>query len=201
MRRRHGVVITSLTQEAAVVHEWFSGYVNKQFTRLSMGRLLGDLSTRFDDSISGSHSPFKLGLYACHDTTVAGILNALKCFDDRWPFFTAYLSFELFRKQGSAKTSNTSGFAWLTSLVGQQGKSDDEVYIRVKYNSKDMHIPACAEQGQHLEGSGGTVCTCRSKFPNSDGGPSISLTFAFHRHHMDSSISIQVSNKECCDDE
>lgn len=140
--------------EKAIVEEWFSGYISEQLGRLSMGRLIAQLSDRFDACVADPSKVPKLGLYACHDTTLAGALQVLRCYDNHWPFFTAYLSFELFK----AKESN-SPLSWIMSRFSSSS-SDSQHYVRVKYNTNDMRLPACAPQGKHLEGSDGTVCTC-----------------------------------------
>lgn len=142
--------------EKAIVEEWFSGYISKQLGRLSMGRLIGELSERFDSCVADETIAPKVGLYACHDTTLAGALKVLQCYDNRWPFFTAFLSFELFKKQESS-----SPFSWLMAPFSSSA-SDKEHYVRVKYNTNDMHLPACAPAGKHLPGSEGAVCTCES---------------------------------------
>jgi acid phosphatase len=133
------------------------GYADRQFTRLSMGRLLGDLTSRLQDRITkGTSDQLRLGLYGCHDTTLGGILNALQCFDDKWPVFTAYVSFELFKKSSSAP--QTGGItSWLSSF---SPPATQDYYVRFRYNSKDIKLPACSAPGNHLEGSDGTVCTC-----------------------------------------
>lgn len=140
--------------EQAIIAEWFSGYASKQLSRLAMGRLLGQLSHRFDESIAEPLTAPKIGLYACHDTTLAGALKVLRCFDDRWPFFTAYLSFELLKKNQDAARS--SPLSWMFGKT----TTDKDHFVRVKYNTNDMFLPACAPPGKHLEGTNGSVCTC-----------------------------------------
>jgi acid phosphatase len=139
--------------EKAIVQEWFSGYIDKQLGRLSMGRLLGGLQDRFDQCLADASSTPKVGLYACHDTTLAGALKVLDCFDERWPYFTAFLSFELLRKQQAS-----SPLAWIMDKVSGSPPGEEN-YVRVRYNAKDMHLPACAPAGKHLKGSDGSVCT------------------------------------------
>lgn len=142
------------SMEQAIVQEWFSGYFDKQLSRLSMGRLLGDLQNRFQQNIASDPSATKIGLYACHDTTLAGVLKVLNCFDDKWPFFTAFLSFELLRKPQSS-----SPLGWVMQKFSNADNADEH-YVRVKYNTNDMRLPACAPVGKHLNGSEGSVCTC-----------------------------------------
>lgn len=151
-------------QEKAIVHEWFDGFASKQHTRLAMGRLFGDLTQRLQARIENpSSDKLKLALYAAHDTTIAPILKVLQVFDERWPDFTAYISFELFGKEKQAVGKDAqSPSGLLTRLgIGAAAKPDlKDYYVRVRYNSRDMKVPACQAEGKHLEGSGGTVCTC-----------------------------------------
>ena len=64
---------TMRTLEDAVVHEWFDSYQSQEFKRLAMGRLLGDLRTTMEKKTLGNEK-LKLAVYACHDTSLAGIL-------------------------------------------------------------------------------------------------------------------------------
>lgn len=156
--------------EQAIVHEWFSAYKDRLFTKLSMGRLLGDLSARLDRRIKDEgRDKLRLALYACHDTTVGGMLKALGCFNDRWPAFTAYVSVELLRKQSEiasdARQQPQQQGGWLARL-GLGGSpptptpDTKDFYVRLRYNSADLKLPACQQPGNHLEGSEGNVCTC-----------------------------------------
>jgi acid phosphatase len=65
------------TLEHAVLHEWFDGYRQNIFTQLAMGRLLGDLSESMKGKIADpneSQEKLRLAVYACHDTSLGGIL-------------------------------------------------------------------------------------------------------------------------------
>lgn len=75
MPKEFDVVSTMRTLEDAVVHEWFDSYQSQEFKRLAMGRLLGDLRTTMEKKITGGEK-LKLAVYACHDTSLAGILYA-----------------------------------------------------------------------------------------------------------------------------
>ena len=164
----HGVPVPAVFEdsalsavlEGAIVKEWFSSYASRQFTKLAMGRLFYELNTRFDDRTEGK-SPLKLGLYGCHDTSISGILHALKVQDGRWPAFTAYVSFELFKQEGRPAPAAKAG--WLASLFGGGAISrpalDRNHFVRVKYNNAEVRIPACQAEGKHLPGSEGSVCT------------------------------------------
>lgn len=130
-----------------------------------MGRLWGDLIRRFDNRLSGSEQ-IKLGLYGTHDTTLAGMLKVLGVFDNRWPAFTAYVSVELF-KRAEPSTDTVSSPGWLAglSLSTKHSKTIpvQDAFVRLRYNSQDVVIPACKAPGSHLAGSNGTICTCESR--------------------------------------
>lgn len=168
----------SSTMEKAIVKEWFSGYASRQWTRLVQGRLFAELNDHFDRTASGK-SGLKLGLYAAHDTTLAGMLHALRTFDGKWPAFTAYMSFELFKRESPV---NSAGKGWLASYFG--GGSDKELFVRARYNDRDVRIPACAAPGKHLEGTNGAVCTCKRSFPErSDLGLTVAISASIQRGH------------------
>lgn len=150
------------TQENAIVYEWFNAYSSRQFAQLAMGRLWGDLLERFRARVRDPSAKLKLALYGCHDTTLGGMLKSLGCYDDKWPAFTSYISVELFKREVPS-TKPTSSKGWLHSVgIGHrpQTVSDDDAFVRLRYNSQDVRIPGCAAPGDHLEGSDGTVCTC-----------------------------------------
>lgn len=55
----------------------FDAYANKEFKRLAMGRLLGDLRTLMDKKAADpleKTEKMRLAVYACHDTSLGGIL-------------------------------------------------------------------------------------------------------------------------------
>lgn len=142
--------------EDAVVAEWFSGYKDSdpekrlEFRRLAMGRLVNDLALRMSSRAEkGEQDPLKFAVYATHDTTLAGVLCTLDCFDNRWPRFTASMGFELFRET-SAPTSS-SIFGKVGALLGLRSQQPQH-YVRVRYGDRDMQLPACAPQGKHFEG-------------------------------------------------
>lgn len=163
----HGLKVPSVFEdselssimEGAIVKEWFSGYASRQWTRLVMGRLFSELNDQFDRKAEGQ-SPLKLALYACHDTSIAGMLHGIRAFDNKWPAFTAYLSFELFKKEATQAQQPSKG--WFASVLTRGGPklSDKDLFVRTRYNDRDVHIPACAAPGKHLDGTDGAVCTC-----------------------------------------
>ncbi|CAO1619498.1 unnamed protein product [Sympodiomycopsis kandeliae] len=138
----HGIPIPAVFQqeqvirdmEHAVCSEWFHGYnaddLNKRkvYRRLAMGPLLNDLSQRLQDK-AANKDPLKMAIYSTHDTTLAGILSTLDCFNHRWPAFTASIGVELYRDQQRS-----------------------EHYVRMLYNGNPVSIPACQAKGNHLDG-------------------------------------------------
>lgn len=79
--------------------------------------------------------------------------NALDAFDSRWPPFTSHISFEVLKK--STPPSLLSNLV-PSSLSPSLGKDH---YIRMRYNARNIVLPACKPVGKHLEGSNGEVCT------------------------------------------
>ena len=176
--------------------EWFSGYASRQWTRLVMGRLFSELNDQFDRKAEGQ-SPLKIALYACHDTSIAGMLHGIRAFDNKWPAFTAYLSFELFKKEAT-QAQPSQAFA---SILGsaRPRHSDKDLFVRTRYNDRDVHIPACAAPGKHLDGTHGAVCTCKLEAEN--GKMSHLMCFfavqAFKEAVGDISISAEEWKKAC----
>ncbi|GAA5911331.1 hypothetical protein JCM8208_005222 [Rhodotorula glutinis] len=143
------------TLEAAIVHEWFDGYSNLEFRKLAMGRLLGGLRETIEAKMADpleKHEKSRLHVYSCHDTSLAGILNALDAFDRRWPPFTSHVSVELLRSP-----SPPSPLSRLVPSSFRPAPSTQH-YVRLRYNAKPLYLPACAPEGKHLAGSP-EVCT------------------------------------------
>ena len=67
-----------------------------------MGRLLSDLSHQLHlkarEDVTGAKGTPKILIHSTHDTALAGLASTLDVFDDRWPAFTASMTFELFRR-------------------------------------------------------------------------------------------------------
>lgn len=61
------------TVERAIVHEWFDGYDDAEFKRLAAGRMCYDLLAKLKAKVTKGDS-LKLGLNACHDTTIGAWL-------------------------------------------------------------------------------------------------------------------------------
>lgn len=55
----------------------FDGYKNLEYSKLSMGRLIGDLSSSLESKMKDpleKENKLRLAIYACHDTSLGGIL-------------------------------------------------------------------------------------------------------------------------------
>ena len=105
-----------------VVEEWFGGYQESaEYRQLGIGPLAGDIVTRMTRSLSRNHDNYsedrinkggprygkkdgedrlRFALSGCHDSTIAAILSSLGAFKgERWPPYTSYVAFELFREK------------------------------------------------------------------------------------------------------
>ncbi|KAI0031958.1 phosphoglycerate mutase-like protein [Vararia minispora EC-137] len=160
--------ITS-TIERAVVNEWFSDKT-EEVRRLGMGRLLGDLITKMEikanEAYTVDRSP-KILIHSTHDTALAALANTLDVFDDRWPGFTASITFELFKhstpSNGSAEPLPTNtpppqqNPGILQSVLSKPFKQRRQLaadyYVRARYQNRNLVLPLCAEEGKHLHGS------------------------------------------------
>jgi len=149
-----------------VVNEWFSGCKspvpldgeprlthpidkNQEFRRLAMGRLLHDLQKKLARKAAlGSKDPSKILIHSTHDTALAGISSALDVFDNRWPTFTASITFELF-KDSLQPTQGFLGGIRQAFLPSERPR----YYVRMRYRNKDMTIPYCGLEGNHLPGA------------------------------------------------
>ncbi|KZT41598.1 phosphoglycerate mutase-like protein [Sistotremastrum suecicum HHB10207 ss-3] len=141
------------TIERAVVTEWFAGYKTEEFRRLAMGRLLDDLSRKMTHKADyGEKDPLKILIHSTHDTALAGLASTLDVFDERWPAFTASITFELFRK-----VEPESPKSFLQSLFGTfaptSSKRTSEHFVRMRYQNRNLSLPFCFEEGSHLKGS------------------------------------------------
>ncbi|GAA5933148.1 hypothetical protein JCM1841_003692 [Sporobolomyces salmonicolor] len=150
---------TLRTLENAVVHEWFDAYKLPEFKKLAMGRLFRELGATMEAKIGDPEErteKLRLAVYSCHDTSVAGILNALGVFDHRWPPFTSHVAIELFRS-APPPPSSSSLASFLPALLRPSRTTPH--FVRLRFNGLSLRLPACAAPGKHLEGSEGEVCT------------------------------------------
>ncbi|KAJ7599258.1 histidine phosphatase superfamily [Mycena floridula] len=151
--------------ERAVVTEWFAGYKTEEVRRLGMGRMLDDLARKMQNKVDkGDRDPLKLLVHSTHDTALAALCQTLDVFDEKWPAFTASLTFELFKKvhpeeytttHDEYKTSRPpSGIMQaVMSMSTLKPKPSPEYYIRMRYQNKNMVLPLCKDEGKHLPGS------------------------------------------------
>ncbi|KAH0581940.1 hypothetical protein H2248_011610 [Termitomyces sp. 'cryptogamus'] len=137
-----------------------------------MGRLLDDLSRKMQHKANnGAQDPLKVLIHSTHDTALAALCSTLDVFDEQWPAFTASITFELFKK--AAVTPQRAADASFSQIVLSNFKSrpvpefctlvplktvntdlsHDATDIRMRYQNKNMILPACAEKGKHLPGS------------------------------------------------
>ncbi|KAJ6631130.1 histidine phosphatase superfamily [Mycena sp. CBHHK59/15] len=135
--------------EKAVVNEWFADKT-QEVRRLGMGPLLSDLSHKMQQKVDrGSEDPLKILVHSTHDTALAALCSTLDVFDEKWPAFTASITFELFKKsQPQDKRSYLQ-----TILSPFTSTTAPEYFVRMRYQNKSMVLPICAEEGKHLPGS------------------------------------------------
>ncbi|KAL0958169.1 hypothetical protein HGRIS_000332 [Hohenbuehelia grisea] len=119
---------------------------SQEVRRLSMGRLFEDLSDKMHRKVvDGPKHPLKLLVHSTHDTAIAAIRASLDVFDDKWPAFTASITFELF--SGPPKVHQKS---YLQSLLAST--EPPEHYVRMRSQNRNLALVACAEDGKHLPG-------------------------------------------------
>ncbi|KDR72600.1 hypothetical protein GALMADRAFT_252751 [Galerina marginata CBS 339.88] len=137
--------------ERAVVNEWFAGmYKTEEVRRLGMGRLLADVLSKTQHKVERSESdPLKILVHSTHDTAIAALCSTFDVYDEKWPAFTASITFELFKKKGPESQPSIS--QTVLSRLGSFTASPQH-YIRMRFQNKDLVLPMCAQEGQHLEG-------------------------------------------------
>jgi acid phosphatase len=122
---------------------------NEEYRRLAMGPLLHDLQQKLAKKAAlGSRDPSKILIHSTHDTALAGINSVLGVFDNRWPTFTASITFELFKGLLSPPQGFLAGLRQ-TFLPSHKPR----YYVRMRYQNKDMVIPYCKLEGNHLPGA------------------------------------------------
>ncbi|KZT28102.1 phosphoglycerate mutase-like protein [Neolentinus lepideus HHB14362 ss-1] len=139
--------------EKAVVHEWFADKT-EEVRRLGMGRLLTDLTRKIQTKVDkGSDDPLKILVHSTHDTAIAALCQTLDVFDDKWPAFTASITFELFKTLAESDVCpENHQQSYLQTVLGGR-KLPEQHYIRMRYQNKNMVLPICADEGKHLPGS------------------------------------------------
>ncbi|ORZ08631.1 histidine phosphatase superfamily [Absidia repens] len=145
--------------EQIVVDEWFySHIVSNEVRRLGLGRLMGDIRDRMIRRADGTdhkvgEQDYKLAVYSGHDTTIGPLLIILGGYDNRWPPFGSSIIFELYKTKGSTTNSNKIGW------FGSNKKEHDDHFVRVRFNSKILQLPGCAEKGKHHSNGDQSLCT------------------------------------------
>nr|GAT42740.1 acid phosphatase [Mycena chlorophos] len=115
-----------------------------------MGPLLSDLSQKLQRKVDrGANDPLKLLVHSTHDTALAAMCNTLDVFDEKWPAFTASITFELFKK--IEPEENRSFLQTVFSPF--QTSPAPEYFVRMRYQNKSLALPVCADEGKHLPGS------------------------------------------------
>jgi len=119
-----------------------------------MGRLLDDLQRKMTDKAErGDKDPLKFLVHSTHDTALAGLCSTLDVFDERWPAFTASITFELFRMQTPAPLAHHAFFQTVLGSYSPFPKPQPEHFVRMRYQNRSLPLPICAEEGKHLQGS------------------------------------------------
>ncbi|KAH6891918.1 histidine phosphatase superfamily [Coprinopsis sp. MPI-PUGE-AT-0042] len=135
--------------ERAVVNEWFADKT-EEVRRLGMGKLLEDMMNKMEHRIANKDKdPLRLLVHSTHDTAIAAICSTFDVFDEKWPPFTASVTFEIFK---DASGDEPAGSGHSQALLSRIGASKSKHYVRMRYLNKDMRLPVCADEGKHLPG-------------------------------------------------
>jgi len=151
------------TIEKAVIVEWFGGYaVSPELRRLGIGRVMDDVSQKMQRKASKKNEdPLKILVNCTHDTTIAGVLQTFGVYDQKWPPFTAQMTFELFRDKSDASPPQSESFLNKVTSSFIAPKIPKTYYVRMRYQNDTMTLPACAASGNHLEGHP-ELCTLKA---------------------------------------
>jgi len=137
--------------ERAVVNEWFAGYKTEEVRRLGMGPLLSSMLQSMQRKVrKGDDDPLKILVHSTHDTALAALCSTLDVFDDKWPAFTASITFELFKHHKMVADGKSDKQSFLGGLTSQR---TEDYYVRMRYQNKNMYLPICSDEGKHLPGS------------------------------------------------
>ncbi|KAB5591231.1 hypothetical protein CTheo_5313 [Ceratobasidium theobromae] len=131
--------------ERAICDEWFRGYKDNEFRRLAMGRLLSEMTEGMNSLANGTMAP-KIRVLACHDTTLAGLCTTLDVFNNRWPDFAASITFELFSESAPQPVQPTFSLGIFAK------KPISNHFVRMRYQNRNLALPACAAPNDHLPG-------------------------------------------------
>ncbi|KAJ0160987.1 putative acid phosphatase SPBC4.06 [Colletotrichum tanaceti] len=149
--------------EKICAEEEFAGYVHsKEFRRLGVGNMLQEVIQRMsaamhrtDQPHAGGKDERRMFLFACHDSTIAGILASLGAMKDPdwfWPPYTAYITMELFRYVGPREGG---GLVAHDSANEAKDAAGSSWFVRLNYQGKPVVMPDCVENGSYLLGCEG----------------------------------------------
>ncbi|TCD67802.1 hypothetical protein EIP91_011930 [Steccherinum ochraceum] len=164
--KEKGVLDVIVCSERAVVQEWFAGYKTEEVRRLGMGRLLSDLTRKMSSKAEKEEADkMKILVHSTHDTALAGLCSTLDVFDDRWPSFSAAITFELFHKRSTEDLSKRTLFQTVLSPF-RQPQITTEHFVRMRYQNRNMVLPICSEEGNLLGQQFGTGLHAASSTPS-----------------------------------
>jgi len=93
-------------------------YNNTEYLELSIGLLLQDIITNFDNFLNGQNAPIYF-LFSGHDSTIGPLLAILGLFDGLWPPYASHIEFELWQD------------------------SNENYGVILKYNGDILTLPCC----------------------------------------------------------
>ncbi|KAL8871153.1 MAG: hypothetical protein Q9174_002957 [Haloplaca sp. 1 TL-2023] len=151
-----------------LMEEEYAGYgENEEYRTLGIGHMLGEVTKRMEMRVrataraqgkrvsalgevvtSQGGEGMKLGLFACHDSTLAATLAALGVLtgeNARWPPYTSSLAIELFTDDDNKQKDRGED-------QKIRGGAAAGFYVRLKYNNRFLQLPGCQEHGDHLRG-------------------------------------------------
>jgi acid phosphatase len=148
--------------ERIATEEEYRGFAeSNEFSKLGIGEPLGEVVDRMVGKVrhntpsplsagKGQRGPDKaiFALFACHDSTIAGMMTALGAMKPPnwfWPPYTSFLAVELFRRSavpanGSPRSSPTDGLQL------------SDRFVRLSFMGRPLTLPACQARGNHLPG-------------------------------------------------
>lgn len=121
----------------------------------------------------GPADPLKILVHSTHDTAIAALCQTLDVYDEKWPAFTASLTFELFKQvgpvlgadgrtikeerpnvldrlTGKKSTPNHCTLSDTLTIVLQLIQVSTGLDIRLRYQNKSLPLPLCAAEEDHL---------------------------------------------------
>ncbi|KAF4616606.1 hypothetical protein D9613_008515 [Agrocybe pediades] len=151
----HGIKVPPEFEDKSIVDVIERAVVNKteEVRRLGMGRLLSDMTNKMQHKIDRKESdPLKMLVHSTHDTAIAALCQTFDVYDEKWPAFTASITFELFKKEEQNQSGNVAGESQSILSRLKSSSPSTQHYIRMRYQNRNMILPLCAQDGDHLEG-------------------------------------------------